>query len=55
MKQETMILIDSETYERMKSCINCDHREVCVAVARRKATHANDYSPCAHWKLVDDE
>lgn len=55
VKRETMIILDNESYERMKNCANCDHREVCVAVARRKATHANDYSPCEHWELVGDE
>jgi hypothetical protein len=37
----------------MKNCVNCDHSEVCVVVARRKAQHANDYTPCSKWKLVD--
>lgn len=43
-----------EMLDRMKNCINCDHYEVCLAVARRKAEKANDYSPCTHWKMVDD-
>ena len=44
----------SKLIDRMKNCINCDHYEVCLAVARRKAEKANDYSPCSHWKVVDD-
>ena len=43
-----------EMLDRMKNCVNCDHYEVCLAVARRKAEKANDYSPCSHWKMVDD-
>ena len=39
--------------ERMKNCVNCDHYEVCVVVARRKAQKANDYTPCSKWKLVE--
>lgn len=55
MKREAMIYMDDETYERMKNCVNCDHREVCLAVARRKAAKANDYTPCDHWKLVSED
>ena len=43
-----------DEYDRMRNCANCDHHEVCVIVAKRKAAHANDYSPCSHWKLVDE-
>lgn len=39
--------------ERMKNCVNCDHSEVCLVVAQRKARKANDYSPCSKWKLVE--
>ena len=39
--------------ERMKNCVNCEHSEVCVVVARRKAQKANDYTPCSKWKLVE--
>jgi len=42
-------------YERMKNCVNCDHRAVCLAVARRKATKANDYSACTHWKMAESD
>ena len=52
MKLESMICMDDETYERMKNCVNCDHSEVCVVVARRKAVKANDYTPCSHWKMA---
>lgn len=44
---------EPDVIERMKNCVNCDHSEVCVVVARRKAQHANDYSPCSKWKLVE--
>lgn len=40
--------------ERMKNCVNCDHSEVCVVVARRRAQHANNYTPCSKWKLVEE-
>ena len=39
--------------ERMKNCVNCDHNEVCLVVAQRKARKANDYSACSKWKLVE--
>ena len=39
--------------ERMKNCVNCEHNEVCLVVAQRKARKANDYSACSKWKLVD--
>ena len=41
-------------YDRMKNCVNCDHKDVCVVVAQRKANKAGDYSPCPHWKLVEE-
>ena len=41
--------------ERMKNCMNCDHHEVCLIVARRRATKANDYSACSKWKLGDGD
>lgn len=44
---------EPDAIERMKNCVNCDHNEVCVVVARRKAQHANDYSPCSKWKMVE--
>jgi len=28
---------------------------VCLAVARRKATKANDYSACTHWKMAESD
>ena len=40
-------------FERMKNCANCDHNEVCLVVAQRKARKANDYSACSKWKLVE--
>ena len=42
-----------EEYARMKNCVNCDHSEVCLVVAQRKAKKAGDYSPCSKWKLVE--
>ena len=42
-------------YERMKNCVNCDHSEVCLIVARRKAAKAGDYSPCSKWKMIEGE
>ena len=44
-----------EEYERMKNCVNCDHSEVCLVVARRKAQKAGDYSACGKWKLIEIE
>ena len=44
-----------DNFERMKNCMNCDHHEVCLIVARRKATKANDYSACSKWKLWDGD
>ena len=51
--QEVTMGIDD--FERMKNCVNCDHKEVCLLVAQRKARKANDYSPCSNWKLVDED
>ena len=45
--------ISDRELQRMKNCVNCDHYEVCVVVARRKAQKANDYTPCSKWKLVE--
>lgn len=42
-----------DNFERMKNCMNCDHHEVCLEVARRKATRAGNYKPCSHWKLEE--
>ena len=42
-------------FDRMKNCVNCDHSEVCLVVARRKAVKANDYTPCSHWKMVEHD
>ncbi len=50
-----IVLMPETEYERMKNCVNCDHRAVCLAVARRKATKANDYSACTHWKMADSD
>lgn len=50
-----MVLMPEAEYERMKNCVNCDHHEVCLEVARRKATKANDYSACSHWKMVESD
>lgn len=44
-----------DNFERMKNCMNCDHHEVCLEVARRKATKANDYSACTHWKMEESD
>ena len=44
-----------DNFERMKNCVNCDHHEVCLEVARRKATKANDHRPCSHWRLVESD
>ena len=55
VKDAGMILVDAKDFERMKNCTNCEHKEVCVAVARRKATKANDYSACSKWKLWDGD
>ena len=46
------VVMDAKEFERMKNCVNCDHNEVCVVVARRKAQKAGDYTPCSKWKLV---
>ena len=45
--------LDDDVFKRFKNCVNCDHYEVCVVVARRKAQKANDYTPCSKWKLVE--
>lgn len=45
--------LDDDVFKRFKNCVNCDHSEVCVVVARRKAQKANDYTPCSKWKLVE--
>ena len=50
-----MVLMPETEYERMKNCVNCDHRVVCLAVARRKATKTNDHRPCSHWRLVESD
>lgn len=47
------VMLGPQEYARMKNCVNCDHNEVCLVVAQRKAKHANDYSPCSKWKLVE--
>ena len=49
------VKMSMEEYQRMKNCANCDHNEVCLVVAQRKAKHANDYSPCSKWKLVEKQ
>ena len=55
VKDAGMILVDAKDFERMKNCMNCDHHEVCLIVARRKAAKANDYTPCSHWKMVEHD
>ncbi len=47
------VVMDMDEFERMKNCVNCDHSEVCLVVAQRKARKANDYTPCSKWKLVE--
>lgn len=47
------VVMEEEEFERLKNCVNCDHSDVCLVVAQRKAKHANDYSPCSKWKLVE--
>lgn len=53
MKVLTDYIRFEDNFERMKNCMNCDHHEVCLEVARRKATRANNYRPCSHWKMVE--
>lgn len=55
MKIITDYIRFEDNFERMKNCVNCDHYEVCLEVARRKAARANNYKPCSHWKLVDSD
>ena len=45
--------LDDDVFKRFKNCVNCDHNEVCLVVAQRKARKANDYSACSKWKLVE--
>ena len=55
IEELNMVLAGQCEFERMKNCMNCDHNEVCVVVARRKATKANDYSPCSHWQIIGED
>lgn len=41
--------------ERLMNCANCNHRHVCHTVIERKATRANDYTPCGHWTMEEDD
>lgn len=50
-----VVLMPETEYEHMKNCVNCDHHEVCLEVARRRATRANNYRPCSHWRLVESD
>ena len=50
-----VVVLTKAEYERMKNCVNCDHCEVCLVVARRKAAKAGDYSPCSKWKLAEGD
>ena len=47
------VVMDAEEFERMRNCVNCDHSEVCLVVAHRKAQKAGEYTPCSKWKLVE--
>ena len=48
------VIVDAGKFERMKNCVNCEHQEVCLVVAQRKAKKANDYSACSKWKLAEE-
>ena len=50
-----MVLMTEAEYDRLKNCMNCDHSEVCLEVARRKAVKAGNYKPCSHWKAVESD
>ena len=50
---DNLALVSVDEYERMKNCVNCEHKDVCLAVARRKANKANDYTPCEHWRVKE--
>ena len=53
--QNDIVVLETNEYERMLNCVNCDHYDVCATVQKRKATKANDYSPCANWKLTEED
>ena len=38
-----------------RNCINCDHYDVCMTVAERKARKANNYKSCSLWKKADEK
>lgn len=42
-------------YAPARNCINCDHYDVCMTVAERKARKANNYKPCSLWKKADEK
>lgn len=37
----------------MRNCTNCARNDKCKTVQIRKAEHANDYSPCKKWKILN--
>lgn len=39
----------------LRNCTNCCHNKVCGVVKHRKATKANDYTPCKQWEARHDE
>ena len=38
----------------LRNCVNCDHWKVCATVEKRKLAKANDYTPCEHWKQIEE-
>lgn len=55
IEEMDIALVNYGEFERMKNCVNCDHREVCLIVAKRKAVKANDYTPCSKWKIIAED
>ena len=38
----------------LRNCVNCDHSKVCATVEKRKLAKANVYTPCEHWKQIEE-
>lgn len=38
----------------LRNCVNCDHAKVCMTVHTRRVTKSNVYTPCEHWKQIDE-
>lgn len=47
--------IERQSDKSLRNCTNCCHNKVCGVVKHRKATKANDYTPCNDWARMQKD